>query len=84
MFKRINKIMGNLFGIGIIIAMFVIAVLAFKAMFRNVKRKFKPNANNLIHCETSRSVISAEAFMCPHCGQHYGKSALVILYVNVY
>ncbi len=74
MFERINNVIGNLFGIGIIIAMFVLAILAFKAMFRNIKRKFKPNANNLMRCESCKSVISADAFMCPHCGQHYGRS----------
>ncbi len=74
MFERINNVIGNLFGIGIIIAMFVLAILAFKAMFRNIKRKFKPNANNLMHCESCKCVISADAFMCPHCGQHYGRS----------
>lgn len=74
MFERITNIMGSLFGIGIIIAMFVLAVLAFKAMFRNVKRKFKPDANNLMHCESCSRAISVDAFMCPHCGQHYGRS----------
>ncbi|MDR6717645.1 hypothetical protein J2X75_002153 [Paenibacillus sp. 2003] len=72
MLEHINNIVGNLFGIGIIIAMFVLAVLAFKAMFRNIIKRFKPPSSNLINCVSCRSAISGDAFMCPHYGHHYG------------
>lgn len=69
----LSNIAGNVFGIGMIIVMFSLSIMVFKTMIINIIEKFKP-ASKLTKCESCRNTISKDAFACPHCGQHYGRS----------
>lgn len=63
-------------GVAIImlLVMFCFAFMCFYMMVVNIIDKFKP-ASKLMSCESCERTISTSAYVCPHCGQHYGNSS---------
>ncbi|ETT30673.1 hypothetical protein C161_27253 [Paenibacillus sp. FSL R5-192] len=71
---NLSDIFGNALGFIMLFVMFFLSFMCFKAMIINIKEKFKPTSK-LMRCESCRRQISTTAYVCPHCGQHYGNSS---------
>ncbi|OME84737.1 hypothetical protein BK122_06320 [Paenibacillus pabuli] len=71
---NLSDIFGNAIGFIMIFLLFYLSYLSFKTMVINIKEKFKPTSK-LMRCESCRREISTTAYVCPHCGQHYGSSS---------
>ncbi|GGH59248.1 hypothetical protein GCM10008014_32670 [Paenibacillus silvae] len=70
--------LSDVFGAGIgilcLLAMFFLAFMFLYMAVMNIVDKFKPTSK-LMSCESCGKTISTSAYVCPHCGQHYGTSS---------
>ncbi len=71
--NNLSDVFGNAFGFIILFVLFFLSYMCFKAMVINIIDKFKPTSK-LMRCESCRREISTTAYVCPHCGQHYGST----------
>ncbi len=71
---NISDIFGNAMGFIMLFVVFGLSFMCFRLMIINIKEKFKPTSK-LMRCESCRREISTTAYVCPHCGQHYGSSS---------
>ncbi|WP_337034770.1 hypothetical protein [Paenibacillus illinoisensis] len=71
---NLSDVFGNAIGFIMLFVLFFLSYMCFKAMIINIIDKFKP-ASKLMRCESCGRQISTSAYVCPHCGQHYGSSS---------
>ncbi|KGP77804.1 MULTISPECIES: hypothetical protein [Paenibacillus] len=82
MLEGIKDIVGTIFGVGLLLIAFGLAILFFYMTVINfkdkvVKRKSSNNRTRMF-CKGCRKIISIDAERCPHCGESYGKSNPVL------
>lgn len=77
MLEGIKDIVGTVFGFGLLLIAFGLAIMFFYMTVINIKDKFKRKSSSnrtRMFCTSCRKIISIDAERCPHCGKQYGET----------